>query len=240
MKCINCFREIDDNLKFCNFCGTKQPADREAYELEHPELFGALSDEDILEQERQREIEGAERLAQEEAERLAQEEAERLAQEEVERVAREEAERMAQEEAERRAREEAERVAQEAIQAQQSQEARVNQDGNSGRFNNADAQGAYPGNVQEPVRYPEYQSQVGVNLIACPECGQLVSPQAFSCPNCGCPIARYNPVPASGPYIPSYPPQQDSGSSSTFSNILIAILVFVIIILVFFLWQSFQ
>ena len=215
MKCINCFREIDDSLKFCNFCGTKQPADREAYESEHPELFGALSDEDILEQERQGELEEAERLAQEEAERLAQEEAERLAQEEAERLAQEEAQRMTQE----------------AMQAQE-----VNQESNLGGHNDANFQIPNPSNMYAPVRYPENQPQVGSNLIACPECGQLVSPQAFSCPNCGHPIARYNTVPASGPYMP---PQTNSGSN-TLTNILIAILVFVIVILVFFLWQTFQ
>ena len=48
MKCINCYREIEDNLKFCNFCGAKQPVDRKAYEREHPELAGALSEEDKL------------------------------------------------------------------------------------------------------------------------------------------------------------------------------------------------
>lgn len=49
MKCINCFREIDDGLKFCPKCGFKQPDDREAYELEHPELADAIPEEDILE-----------------------------------------------------------------------------------------------------------------------------------------------------------------------------------------------
>ena len=74
MKCINCYREIADNLKFCTYCGTKQPLDRAAYEREHPELADALSEEEQQELERQRQIEEAE-LAQEEAERKAQEEA---------------------------------------------------------------------------------------------------------------------------------------------------------------------
>ena len=38
MKCINCNQEIPDGNMFCNFCGTMQPSDREAYEKEHPEL----------------------------------------------------------------------------------------------------------------------------------------------------------------------------------------------------------
>lgn len=38
MKCINCYREIDDGLKFCPKCGFMQPDDRESYEREHPEL----------------------------------------------------------------------------------------------------------------------------------------------------------------------------------------------------------
>ena len=49
MKCINCFREIADGLKFCPKCGFKQPDDREAYEQEHPELADALPEEEILE-----------------------------------------------------------------------------------------------------------------------------------------------------------------------------------------------
>ena len=57
MKCINCYREIADNLKFCTYCGTKQPLDREAYEREHPELADALSEEEQQELERQRQIE---------------------------------------------------------------------------------------------------------------------------------------------------------------------------------------
>lgn len=46
MKCINCYREIEDNLKFCSFCGAKQPTDRAAYEREHPELVNARSEEE--------------------------------------------------------------------------------------------------------------------------------------------------------------------------------------------------
>ena len=48
MKCINCYREIADNLKFCTYCGTKQPLDREAYEREHPELADALPEEELM------------------------------------------------------------------------------------------------------------------------------------------------------------------------------------------------
>jgi len=47
MKCIKCYQEIDDGMKFCPHCGTMQPADREAYEKEHPELAMAISDEDL-------------------------------------------------------------------------------------------------------------------------------------------------------------------------------------------------
>ena len=50
MKCIGCYREIKDGLKFCNFCGTKQPKDREAYELEHPELKDAIPESDVMKQ----------------------------------------------------------------------------------------------------------------------------------------------------------------------------------------------
>lgn len=43
MKCINCNREIGDNKKFCNYCGTMQPIDKEARLGEHHELAGTLS-----------------------------------------------------------------------------------------------------------------------------------------------------------------------------------------------------
>ena len=46
MKCIHCYREIDEHLKFCTYCGAKQPLDRAAYEREHPELAEAVSDEE--------------------------------------------------------------------------------------------------------------------------------------------------------------------------------------------------
>lgn len=36
-------------MKFCPKCGFKQPDDREAYELEHPELADALPEDEILE-----------------------------------------------------------------------------------------------------------------------------------------------------------------------------------------------
>lgn len=50
MKCINCYREIADGLKFCPKCGFIQPEDRVAYELEHPELADAVPEDEILEQ----------------------------------------------------------------------------------------------------------------------------------------------------------------------------------------------
>ena len=49
MKCIKCFREIDDGLKFCPKCGAMQPLDREAYEHDHPELVYAEPEEEIIE-----------------------------------------------------------------------------------------------------------------------------------------------------------------------------------------------
>ncbi|MBR5640336.1 MAG: hypothetical protein IKW83_11510 [Muribaculaceae bacterium] len=47
MKCIKCYREINDGNKFCNFCGTMQPLDREAYYREHPELATAMTNEEL-------------------------------------------------------------------------------------------------------------------------------------------------------------------------------------------------
>ena len=45
MKCINCYQEIGNNM-FCNYCGTMQPTDREAYEREHPEHAAATGNKD--------------------------------------------------------------------------------------------------------------------------------------------------------------------------------------------------
>ena len=87
-------------MKFCTYCGAKQPVDRAAYEREHPELADALSDDELLEQQRQRQVIEAERRAHEEAERKVKEEVERKLREEAERKAKRDAERKAKEEAE--------------------------------------------------------------------------------------------------------------------------------------------
>ncbi len=47
MKCINCYREIGDDNKFCTYCGTMQPMDRDAYFRKHPELTMAMSDKEL-------------------------------------------------------------------------------------------------------------------------------------------------------------------------------------------------
>ena len=47
MKCIKCYREIDDGLKFCPKCGFMQPIDRAAYEREHPELAVAKPNDEM-------------------------------------------------------------------------------------------------------------------------------------------------------------------------------------------------
>ena len=88
-------------MKFCTYCGAKQPVDRAAYEQEHPELAEALSDDELLEQQRQRQVMEAERKAREEVERIVKEEVERKLREEAERKAKRDAERKAKEEAER-------------------------------------------------------------------------------------------------------------------------------------------
>ena len=49
MKCINCYQEIDDGLKFCPKCGFMQPNDRAAYEMEHPDLAKAIPENELLE-----------------------------------------------------------------------------------------------------------------------------------------------------------------------------------------------
>lgn len=47
MKCINCYREIKNSVKFCTYCGTMQPANRAAYEMEHPELAEAMPEDEV-------------------------------------------------------------------------------------------------------------------------------------------------------------------------------------------------
>ena len=89
MKCINCYREIDEHLKFCTYCGAKQPLDRAAYEREHPELADALSEEEQQELERRQQIEEAELKTMEDIERRMQEEIERRVKVEFERRAQE-------------------------------------------------------------------------------------------------------------------------------------------------------
>ena len=177
MKCINCYREIEDNLKFCNFCGAKQPVDREAYEREHPELTEALSEEEVMEKERQMQIEETERLRQE-AELKEQEEAERKAQE---------AEEQARAEAERKAREQALdqiNVSQKEPDYQEEQTKSLSGVSKDNNYN-------YRPQIQQGS---VYQPPVYNNIIACPECGHLVSPRAYSCPQCGCPIRGENYV----------------------------------------------
>lgn len=36
MRCINCNKEISDSMKFCNYCGTKQPANRAEWQRLNP------------------------------------------------------------------------------------------------------------------------------------------------------------------------------------------------------------
>lgn len=57
MKCIHCYREIEDGLKFCTKCGFQQPEDREAYEREHPELAEAIPEDEMLERIEQVKVE---------------------------------------------------------------------------------------------------------------------------------------------------------------------------------------
>ena len=214
MKCINCYREIEDNLKFCNFCGAKQPVDREAYEREHPELAGALSEEEIQEQEPQRQIEEAERQRQE-AERKAQEEAERKAQEEAECKA-QKAEEQARAEAERKAREQALaqiNVSQKEPDYQEEQTKSLSGVSQDNNYNYR------PQTQQGSV----YQPPVYNNLIACPECGHLVSPRAYSCPQCGCPI--------SGESNAQQSVTKESSSKSGNNGVLWLLLIFGIIAL---------
>ena len=222
MKCINCYREIADNLKFCTYCGTKQPLDREAYEREHPELADALSEEEQQELERQRQIEEAERQRQE-AERQRQE-----------------AERLAQEEAERKAREEAM-----AAQAQAIEEAQSAYNGDNGYVPESEPV-AIEDQAPEVQQYQqstgEYMPQPSSNLIACPDCGHMVSPRAQSCPSCGYPIATIAP-PELAPQptlVDSYTESQEAQETKGGSSGLYALLIVIILILVVLIIAQFQ
>ena len=222
MKCINCYREIADNLKFCTYCGTKQPLDREAYEREHPELADALSEEEQQELERQRQIEEAERQRQE-AERQRQE-----------------AERLAQEEAERKAQEEAM-----AAQAQAIEEAQSAYNGDNGYVPESEPV-AIEDQAPEAQQYQqstvEYMPQPSSNLIACPDCGHMVSPRAQSCPSCGYPIATIAP-PELAPQptlVDSYTESQEAQETKGGSSGLYALLIVIILILVVLIIAQFQ
>ena len=222
MKCINCYREIADNLKFCTYCGTKQPLDREAYEREHPELADALSEEEQQELERQRQIEEAERQRQE-AERQRQE-----------------AERLAQEEAERKAQEEAM-----AAQAQAIEEAQSAYNGDNGYVPESEPV-AIEAQAPELQQYQqstvEYAPQPSSNLIACPDCGHMVSPRAQSCPSCGYPIATIAP-PELAPQptlVDSYTESQEAQETKGGSSGLYALLIVIILILVVLIIAQFQ
>ena len=222
MKCINCYREIADNLKFCTYCGTKQPLDREAYEREHPELADALSEEEQQELERQRQIEEAERQRQE-AERQ-----------------RIEAERLAQEEAERKAQEEAM-----AAQAQAIEEAQSAYNGDNGYVPESEPV-AIEDQAPEVQQYQqstvEYMPQPSSNLIACPDCGHMVSPRAQSCPSCGYPIATIAP-PELAPQptlVDSYTESQEAQETKGGSSGLYVLLIVIILILVVLIIAQFQ
>ncbi len=222
MKCINCYREIADNLKFCTYCGTKQPLDREAYEREHPELADALSEEEQQELERQRQIEEAERQRQE-AERQ-----------------RPEAERLAQEEAERKAQEEAM-----AAQAQAIEEAQSAYNGDNGYVPESEPV-AIEDQAPEVQQYQqstvEYMPQPSSNLIACPDCGHMVSPRAQSCPSCGYPIATIAP-PELAPQptlVDSYTESQEAQETKGGSSGLYVLLIVIILILVVLIIAQFQ
>lgn len=212
MKCINCYREIPDNLKFCTHCGTKQPLDREAYEREHPELADALSEEELQELERQRQIEEAERQRIE-AERLAQEEAERKAQEEA-------------------------MAAQAQVQAQAIEEAQSAYNGENGYVPESEPV-AIENQVPEVQQYQqstvEYVPQHSSNLIACPDCGHMVSPRAQSCPSCGYPIATIpQPEPTPQPkLVDSNTESQETkgGSSGLYALLIVVILILVVLII---------
>ncbi len=223
MKCINCYREIADNLKFCTYCGTKQPLDREAYEREHPELADALSEEEQQELERQRQIEEAERQRQE-AERQRQE-----------------AEQLAQEEAERKAQEEAMAAQAQAIEEAQS----AYNNGDNGYVPESEPV-AIEAQAPEVQQYQqstvEYMPQPSSNLIACPDCGHMVSPRAQSCPSCGYPIATIAP-PELAPQptlVDSYTESQEAQETKGGSSGLYVLLIVIILILVVLIIAQFQ
>jgi len=224
MKCINCYREIADNLKFCTYCGTKQPLDREAYEREHPELADALSEEEQQELERQRQIEEAERQRQE-AERQ-----------------RIEAERLAQEEAERKAQEEAMAAQAQAQAIEETQSAYNGDDGYVPESEPVAIEAQAPELQQYQQSTVEYAPQPSSNLIACPDCGHMVSPRAQSCPSCGYPIATIAP-PELAPQptlVDSYTESQEAQETKGGSSGLYALLIVIILILVVLIIAQFQ
>ena len=182
MKCINCYREIKDTVKFCTYCGTKQPADRAAYEREHPELADAMPDEDVnvfIKQEQ-------ERLEQE------RQEQERLEQE------RQEQERQRAEQERLRQEQERQQAMQQQQQQQQQQNVVYDITGESEILNQDQDHTSYgKPQIPHPVNNPVVPSSGAIvpnygNLpqqaAHCPECGQMVPAMALSCPYCGAPL----------------------------------------------------
>ena len=203
-------------MKFCTYCGAKQPLDRAAYELEHPELANALSEEEQQELERQRQIEEAER------QRI---EAERLAQEEAERRAREEANRQAREEA----------LAQNQV-AQQYPKYQEDSLGNQPPLSSGYNRGYNPNYEQQP----QQGSTTYSNLIGCPECGQLISPRAASCPHCGnpmrAPIAEQGGVAGAG--VGYNPPKEKDNSKTALTILVVALIAAVALLGGFVIYQN--
>ena len=181
MKCINCYKEIKDTLKFCNYCGTKQPADRAAYELEHPELADAMPEEEVKtlleEQERQRQEEERRRQELEEQQRL--EEQRRL----------EEQQRL---EEQRRLEE------QQWMEQQQQQVIDIPMQ----EVPEGYAQPVIPSQSDiAPHVTPTPSDGMSTELVVssprmaattkqCFECGQMIPANALVCPNCGAPVQQ--------------------------------------------------
>ncbi|MBR5085989.1 MAG: zinc-ribbon domain-containing protein [Muribaculaceae bacterium] len=183
MKCISCYREIKDTVKFCNYCGTKQPADRAAYELEHPELADALPEEEVKKilEEQERERQEQERLRQELEEQQRQEEQRRL----------EEQQRL---EEQRRLEE------QQWLEQQQQQEQVI--DIPMDEVPEGYAQPVIPSESDiAPHVTPSASDGMSTELVTtsprmaaptkqCFECGQIIPATAHVCPYCGAPVQQ--------------------------------------------------
>ena len=247
MKCINCYKEIKDSLKFCKYCGTKQPADRAAYEREHPELAYALPEEDVNDLiKQQREMEAEQKRQLEEQQKQLEEQQRQLAEQQQQ------------------------WEEQQQQQQQQQQNSYVINATMPEAYGNRQEPAMPPasnppamqqgGNMAPQQAMPQPQAgslvvsapQNAAPMTQCQHCGQVIPANAQTCPYCGVPVhqAHYNASQAVVPSVatmapsrpavePYTPTPSDGGDSKKILIVIAAVLgVGILGLLLFYLFQK--